>query len=66
MTAGSASETCGGLSLAALEGRLLGKAKKSGDAAATRRPVSARWTPADDEWLLNLAGYEPVKRSPSA
>src|SRR5208337_4318908 len=48
--------------LAAQEGRLLGKAKKSGDAAATRRPVSVPWTPADDEWLLNLAGYEPVKR----
>src|SRR5271166_5163237 len=48
--------------LAAFEGRLRGKAKKSGDAAATRRPVSVPWTPADDEWLLNLAGYEPVKR----
>src|SRR5271157_3858570 len=48
--------------LAAQEGRLLGKAKKSGDAAATRRPASVPWTPADDEWLLNLAGYEPVKR----
>lgn len=48
--------------LAAHEGRLPGKAKKSRDAAATRRPVSEPWTPADDEWLLNLAGYEPVKR----
>jgi len=48
--------------LAALKELPLGKAKKSADAAATRRPVSAPWTPADDEWLLNLAGYEPVKR----
>jgi hypothetical protein len=48
--------------LAALKERPLGKAKKSGDAAASRRPVSAPWTLADDEWLFNLAGYEPVKR----
>jgi hypothetical protein len=48
--------------LAELEKRLLGKAKKSRDAAATPRPAAAPWTPADDEWLLNLAGYEPVKR----
>ena len=47
---------------AALEERHPAKAKKSGEAAAARRPVSRPWTPADDDRLLNLAGYEPVKR----
>ena len=48
--------------LAALEERHSAKAKKSGEATATPRPVSRPWTPADDDRLLNLAGYEPVKR----
>src|SRR5664279_3670622 len=47
---------------AALEQRHPAKAKKSGKAAAARRPVSRPWTPVDDDRLLNLAGYEPVKR----
>src|ERR1035437_191900 len=47
---------------AALEGRHSAKAKKSGEATATPRPVSRPWTQADDDRLLNLAGYEPVKR----
>jgi len=46
----------------ALEQRHPAKAKKSGNAAAARRPASRPWTPADDDRLLNLAGYEPVKR----
>src|SRR5208337_3509709 len=47
---------------AGLEERHPAKAKKSGEAAAAPRPVSRPWTPADDDRLLNLAGYEPVKR----
>src|SRR5271167_3859605 len=47
---------------AALEQRHPAKAKKSGEAVAARRPVSRPWTPTDDDRLLNLAGYEPVKR----
>ena len=47
---------------AALEERHSTNAKKSGEAAAARRPASRPWTPADDDRLLNLAGYEPVKR----
>src|ERR1022692_3763396 len=47
---------------AALEERQSARAKKSGEATATPRPVSRPWTPADDVRLLNLAGYEPVKR----
>src|SRR5271169_5601182 len=47
---------------AALEERHPANAKKSGEAAAARRPVSRPWTPADDDRLLKLAGYEPVKR----
>ena len=47
----------------ALEQRHPVKAKKkSGEAAAARRPVSRPWTPTDDDRLLKLAGYEPVKR----
>ncbi len=38
------------------------EARKSGGAAAARRTVYRPWTPADDDRLLNLAGYEPVKR----
>jgi|SRR5271157_236061 len=48
--------------LAALEEHQPGRAKKSGEAAPARRPVSRPWTPTDDDRLLNLAGYEPVKR----
>jgi hypothetical protein len=47
---------------AALEERHPAKAKESGEAAAARRPASRPWTPADDDRLLNLAGYEPVRR----
>src|SRR5271157_5717669 len=47
---------------AALEQRHSAKARKSGKAAAARRPASRPWTPVDDDRLLNLAGYEPVKR----
>src|ERR1019366_9062900 len=47
---------------AAFEERHPTTAKKSGEAAAARRPASSPWTPADDDRLLNLAGYEPVKR----
>ena len=47
---------------AALEERHPSKTKKSGKATAAPRPVSRPWTPADDDRLLNLAGYEPVKR----
>ena len=38
------------------------KAKKSREAVAGRRPASRPWTPADDDRLLNWAGYEPVKK----
>ena len=47
---------------AALEERHSTNAKKSGEATATRRAAFRPWTPADDDRLLNLAGYEPVKR----
>jgi len=47
---------------AVLEERHAAKAKEPGEAAAARRPASRPWTPADDDRLLNLAGYEPVKR----
>ena len=62
-TAGSASMSCGGPP----NGRLLRSAtqprqRSHGEAAAARRPASRPWTPADDDRLLNLAGYEPVKR----
>jgi len=47
---------------AALEERHSTNAKKSGEATAIRRAAFRPWTPADDDRLLNLAGYEPVKR----
>ena len=47
---------------AALEEHQPAATKKSGEATAAPRPVSRPWTPADDDRLLNLAGYEPVKR----
>ena len=48
--------------LAALEDRYPGKAKKSGTSGPIRRSSCSPWTPADDDRLLNLAGYEPVKK----
>src|SRR5271157_126996 len=48
--------------LAALEDRYPGKAKKSEKSGPIRRSSCSRWTPADDDRLLNLAGYEPVKK----
>ena len=47
---------------AALEERHPAKATESEEAAAARRPACRPWTPADGDRLLNLAGYEPVKR----
>src|SRR5208283_3070957 len=38
------------------------KAKKSEKTGPIPRSSGARWTPADDDRLLNLAGYEPVKK----
>jgi len=38
------------------------KTTRSGISVAARRWASAPWTPADDDRLLNLAGYEPVKK----
>src|SRR5208337_4279366 len=48
--------------LAALGDRYPGKAKKSGTSGPIRRSSCSPWTPADDDRLLNLAGYEPVKK----
>ena len=49
--------------LAALEGSHPDKAKRSGETIAVRQPAPRRpWTPADDDRLLNWAGYEPVKK----
>ena len=48
--------------LAALEESHPDKAKRSGETVAGRRPASRPWTPADDDRLLNWAGYEPVKK----
>ena len=48
--------------LAALEDRYPGKAKKSGTSGPIRRSSCGPWTPADDDRLLNLAGYEPVRK----
>src|SRR5271157_1149847 len=47
---------------AALGDRYPGKAKKSGTSGTIRRSSCSPWTPADDDRLLNLAGYEPVKK----
>ena len=47
---------------AAREQRHPAKATESEEAAAARRPACRPWTPADGDRLLNLAGYEPVKR----
>src|SRR5208282_4603347 len=48
--------------LAALEERHPDLAKKSGTFDLIRRSFCSPWTPADDDKLLNLAGYEPVKK----
>ena len=48
--------------LAALEERCPDKAKKSQKSGSIRRSFSSPWTPADDDRLLNLAGYEPVRK----
>ena len=48
--------------LALPEGHHTLKARKSREAVAVRRPASRPWTPADDDRLLNWAGYEPVKK----
>jgi hypothetical protein len=48
--------------LAALEERHPDKAKKSGTSDLIRRSFCSPWTPADDDKLLNWAGYEPVKK----
>ena len=34
--------------------------QKAGNLATASRPLFKPWTPADDDRLLNLAGYEPV------
>jgi len=38
------------------------KLEESAGVAAVRRTPSRPWTPADDDKLLNWAGYEPVKK----
>ena len=45
-----------------VEERHPAKAKKSGGSCRSPAAASRPWTPADDDKLLNLAGYEPVKR----
>ena len=48
--------------LAALEERYPDKARKSEKSRPIQRSFCSPWTPADDDRLLNLAGYEPVKK----
>jgi len=48
--------------LAALEERCPDKPKKSEKSGPIRRSFCSPWTPADDDRLLNWAGYEPVKK----
>src|SRR5271165_4577961 len=48
--------------LAPLEERYPDKARKSGKTRSVRRAPYRPWTPADDDRLLNWAGYEPVKK----
>jgi hypothetical protein len=38
------------------------KAKRSEKTGPIPRPSGARWTPADDDLLFRLAGYEPVRK----
>src|ERR1035437_4423244 len=44
--------------LAALEESHPDKAKRSGETVAVSQPAPRPWTPADDDRLLNWAGYE--------
>ncbi len=46
----------------ALDDRIPSEEQKSGTGATAARPTSKPWTPADDDRLLNLAGYEPVPK----
>lgn len=48
--------------LAALEECCPNRPKKSEKSGSIRRSFSSPWTPADDDRLLNLAGYEPVRK----
>ena len=48
--------------LAALEESHPDKAKRSGRTSAAPHSAPRPWTPADDDRLLNWAGYEPVKK----
>ena len=48
--------------LAALEESHPDKAKRSSRASAAPHSAPHPWTPADDDRLLNWAGYEPVKK----
>jgi hypothetical protein len=48
--------------LPALQQRYPGRAKKSAKPAPIPPSYGAPWTPADDENLFRLAGYEPVRR----
>jgi hypothetical protein len=48
--------------LAALEERCPDKPKRSGRSGPIRRSFCSPWTRADDDRLLNLAGYEPVSK----
>jgi hypothetical protein len=50
------------LELAALAKRHTEKAKRSEKSDPIRQSSRARWTPADDELLFRLAGYEPVRK----
>jgi len=50
------------LQLAALEERRPDNPKTSRNGEVLKRAASRPWTPADDDRLLQLAGYEPVKR----
>ena len=50
------------LQLAALEERRPDNPKTSRSGEVLKRAASRPWTPADDDRLLQLAGYEPVER----
>ena len=47
---------------AAAEQRRSAEVQKPGNIAVVSRPTSKPWTAADDDRLLNLAGYEPVPK----
>jgi len=44
------------------EQRQQAETQRPENSAPSSRPVSKPWTPADDDRLLNLAGYEPVPK----